>query len=103
MPALESIYLRKDILAPSPYSLVWWLLPGCGQKNTKYVSSFIFLGKFCNKHLQIPHAPQPLGTMTHKGELVERKFAKSLANKFWVSIPPYNSPTTARGSTSNLT
>lgn len=97
MPAPESIHLREDVPAPSSYSRVRWLLPRCGQKNTKCVSNFTVQGEFCNKHLQTPCAPQPLGSMTHKGELVEGKFAKSLANKFWESIPPYKRLITNQG------
>lgn len=35
-------------------------------------------------------ASQLLGIMTHKGELVVEKFAKSLAKKFRDSIPYYD-------------
>lgn len=57
------------------------------KKITKYVLSFMGQGKICTKDLQILCSPQPPGIMTHKGELVEEKFAKSLAKKFWDSIP----------------
>lgn len=60
------------------------------KQTTKYVLSFMVMGKFCPKHLQILCATQALGIMTHKGELVEEKFTKSFAKKFRDNIPHYD-------------